>query len=363
VYIESEQLANADTHAMRARYEEEKEEQKRLVQSLNKELEKYKGWMGKFKEENRHCKGDVEKAQRLTREANARTDDVKKEIPPLKKEIVSLKQTITEKQRQITEMLGGAKGAAKDLTPLEKIKEMEEKCARYETVAVEAEKGGMDAKREASSRVREVESLSKSTQEELDRVTSRLAVCEKKLSASRQELGMLKGTPDGEAFAAAEQYKAEVAKSLELAKSRQKEVIKAHDHEQLAKTQAHMIENQLRDEITKLKESRARTVSRLQLLEERNADDHEELRKIKAMDGHWEQQAADLQLVLQGERDEISSWKEQYQQVKGSLDKAADTAVAQEALKVVRVMDDIDTSSAIFEGFLDTVLSQPLHPA
>ena len=65
--------------------------------------------------------------------------------------------------------------------------------------------------------IKEVEAHSKLTQEELDKTTSRLVVCEKKLEATRQELAMLKGTPDGEAFAAAEQYKLEIAKTKEVA--------------------------------------------------------------------------------------------------------------------------------------------------
>ena len=52
-----------------------------------------------------------------------------------------------------------------------------------------------------------------------------------------------------------------------------------------------MIEGQLRDEIAKLKDSRARLATRLQLMEERNADDHEELRKIRAQDAHWQEKA------------------------------------------------------------------------
>ena len=45
--------------------------------------------------------------------------------------------------------------------------------------------------------------------------------------------------------------------------------------------QALMIENQLRSEIDSLKTSRARLATRLHSIEERNADDHEEMRKLK----------------------------------------------------------------------------------
>ena len=48
-----------------------------------------------------------------------------------------------------------------------------------------------------------------------------------------------------------------------------------------APPQALMIENQLRSEIESLKTSRARLATRLHSIEERNADDHEEMRKLK----------------------------------------------------------------------------------
>ena len=291
----AEKMANQETHALRESHENNIEETRRLVVSLNKEIDKYKGWLAKFREENRHCKGDVKKQERLTREAEERTEKLKKEdIPELKREILGLKKVVKEKQRQVAEMLGvgkDGKGGDKDMTPLEKVAEMEEQCQRFEMLKDEAEKAAVDAKREANSRTKEVEAHSKLTQEELDKTTSRLVVCEKKLEATRQELAMLKGTPDGEAFAAAEQYKLEIAKTKEVADVRKQEAITAKEHEQLAKTQANMIEGQLREEIAKLKDSRARLATRLQLMEERNADDHEELRKIRAQDAHWQENA------------------------------------------------------------------------
>jgi hypothetical protein len=154
-------------------------------------------------------------------------------VPPLKQEIAKQQKTIQEKARQISEMLGN-QGSA-EMTPLETVEEMEQKCARLEMAAVEAEGSATEVRREAARRVREVESQSRATVEELESTRSRLAVCEKKLVAARQELGMLKGTPDGEAFAAAAKYKQEVAKSLELAKQRGAEASQAREREHLAR--------------------------------------------------------------------------------------------------------------------------------
>ena len=61
---------------------------------------------------------------------------------------------------------------------------------------------------------------------------------------------------------------------------------------------------------------------------------------------------------MEEERIEIGRWKEQYQLIKNSIDGAAETAVAKQALKVVSMMDDIDNATNSFEGFLDAVLSQ-----
>lgn len=61
------------------------------------------------------------------------------------------------------------------------------------------------------------------------------------------------------------------------------------------------------------------------------------------------------------QRIEIERWKSQYKAIKGSLDSAAETAVAQQALKVVSVMDEIEDTSTSFESFLEAVLSQSPH--
>ena len=47
--------------------------------------------------------------------------------------------------------------------------------------------------------------------------------------------------------------------------------------------------------------------------------------------------------------------------IKLSLDKAAETAVAQQALKVIDVMAEINSASAGFESYLEAVLSQSPH--
>jgi tetratricopeptide (TPR) repeat protein len=228
-----EQLANKDAHTQREQHARELQSSQRTVQGLHKEIDKYKGWFEAIKKENRLCKADVERAQRLVREANTRTDEALARVPPLKQEIAKQQKTIQEKARQISEMLGN-QGSA-EMTPLEKVEEMEQKCARLEMAAVEAEGSATEVRREAARRVREVESQSRATVEELESTRSRLAVCEKKLVAARQELGMLKGTPDGEAFAAAAKYKQEVAKSLELAKQRGAEASQAREREHLAR--------------------------------------------------------------------------------------------------------------------------------
>ena len=119
-----------------------------------------------------------------------------------------------------------------------------------------------------------------------------------------------------------------------------------------------MIEGQLRNEIETLKTSRGRLAVKLQAIEERNADDHEELRKIKAMDKHWEDKSATLEVLVEDERTERERWEEQYHRIKGSLDKAAETAVAQQALQVVDTMGEIESTSQAFESYLEAVLSQ-----
>ncbi len=309
---------------------------------------------------------DVEKHQRIAREANEKFDQGKVELQQARQEVKKRDKWLEAQKKEFQDQLltlGGGGDSGIRQTPEEMVAEMRAKCQRLEEAADSADKRVQIAKREANVRAVELEKQLKITTEELERTTSRLKVCEKKLENARQELGMLKGTPDGEAFAAANQYKEESEKALMLAKQRQEEAIKAREHEKLAHTQALMIEGQLRNEIESLKASRARLATKLQGIEDRNADDHEELRKLKAMDAHWEEKAATLEAVVEQERKERVRWEEQYHKIKGSLDKAAETAVAQQALRVVQKMAEIESTSQAFESYLEAVLSQHPHEA
>lgn len=308
----------------------------------------------------------MEKNQRIAREANEKFDQGKLELQQALQEVKKRDKWLETQKKEFQDQLltlGGEGDSGIRQTPEEMVNEMRAKCRRLEEAADTADKRVQMAKREANVRAVELEKELKLTTEELERTTSRLQVCEKKLENARQELGMLKGTPDGEAFAAANQYKEESEKSLMLAKQRQEEAIKAREHEKLAHTQALMIEGQLRTEIESLKASRARLATKLQGIEERNADDHEELRKLKALDAHWKEKAATLEAVVEHERSERARWEEQYHKIKGSLDKAAETAVAQQALRVVQTMSEIESSSQAFESYLEAVLSQHPHEA
>lgn len=309
---------------------------------------------------------DVEKHQRIAREADEKWEESKKEVQTQKQEVKKRDKWLEKQKKDFQDQLltlGGGGDSGIRQTPEEMVNEMRTKCRRLEEAAEGADKRVQIAKREANVRVVELEKELKIATEELERTASRLKVCEKKLDNARQELGMLKGTPDGEAFAAANQYKGESEKSLALAKQRQEEAMKAREHEKLAHTQALMIEGQLRNEIENLKSSRARLATKLQGIEERNADDHEELRKLKAMDAHWEQKAATLEAVVEEQRTERERWEEQYHKIKSSLDKAAETAVAQQALRVVDTMSEIESASQAFESYLEAVLSQHPHEA
>ena len=364
--FEEEQLARESFH-------QEQEENKRRMETLQKnseafkkEAEKYKGWLEAIRKENRICKLDVEKNTRIAKEANEKWEESKKETLEQRQEVKKRDKRLEAQKKDFEDQLlslGGGGDSGIRQTPEEMVNEMQAKCRRLEEAAESADQRVQVAKREANVRVVELEKELKITVEELERTASRLKVCEKKLENARQELGMLKGTPDGEAFAAANQYKAEGEKSLALAKQRQEEAIKAREHEKLAHTQALMIEGQLRSEIDNLKASRARLATKLQGIEERNADDHEELRKLKAMDAHWEQKSATLEAVVEEERTERERWEEQYHKIKGSLDKAAETAVAQQALRVVDTMEEIEATSQAFESYLEAVLSQHPHEA
>eukprot|EP01043_Picozoa_sp_COSAG02_P031839 COSAG02_NODE_2098_length_9831_cov_17.592581_2_plen_536_part_00 len=308
----------------------------------------------------------MEKHQRIAREANEKYDQGKVELQQARQEVKKRDKWLEAQKKEFQDQLltlGGGGDSGIRQTPEEMVAEMRAKCQRLEEAADSADKRVQIAKREANVRAVELEKQLKITTEELERTTSRLKVCEKKLENARQELGMLKGTPDGEAFAAANQYKEESEKALVLAKQRQEEAIKAREHEKLAHTQALMIEGQLRNEIESLKASRARLATKLQGIEERNADDHEELRKLKAMDAHWEEKATTLEAVVEQERTERARWEEQYHKIKGSLDKAAETAVAQQALRVVEKMSEIESTSQAFESYLEAVLSQHPHEA
>ena len=346
-----EQATNADFHNYRQKMEKECGSLRSQCQKLQQEFDQYKEWLEQMRKENRFLTQDMKRVKGLLSDAAKMEGKINKQIEEAKKEG---EKNLSIQKRKHDKFLRDNMPQDGQLAP----KELIVQNLELQALADSAEKVIAIAKREAKSEVREATCREDRAIEELRVTASRLDIIETKLQAARDELGLLHGTPDGEAFKAAADYKEEAEKARAIVKQLQQEVKESREHEKLARTHFTLTEDHLRKENEKLLERKADLATRLKTMDERNENDVEELRKLQAMEGHWSDKTTELEAILEVVEKERHRWQEQYEVIKGSLDGAARAAVAHEARKVVEVMSEIEAASRSFESYLDSVLGQ-----
>jgi tetratricopeptide (TPR) repeat protein len=345
-----EKAANAHFFEYKTKMEKESESLRRLSERTQTELDKHKEWIEQMRKENRFLINDTTRIKGLITDGKKTEATLLAKVSETKKEGIQELAKVQERHARYI----------KEHMPVDgmKPKELHAKNVELQELADSAEKLIAEARRNAKTEIRGAEKRENKISDELIQTKSRLEIIETKLQAARDELGLLHGTPDGEAFKAAADYKAEAEKCRAQVKQLMQEVKEATEHEKLSKTHFAMVEDQLRADNEKLLERKADLAARLKAMDERNAQDVEQLRKLQAMDGHWGEKTAELETMLDVAQRERQRWQQQYEVIKDSLEGAAKAAVAHEARKVVEIVSGMESAGRAFESYLDAVLSQ-----